>query len=64
MFRVKLKTDRTLNKYKVSLIDKEFLQVKDIDFFETFFIVVKHIMLILAFSKDWILRHMNVMAWV
>lgn len=64
VFRVKLKVDKTFDKYKGRLIAKGFLQVEDVGFFETFSIVVKlatiRVILTLIVSKGWSLRQVNV----
>ena len=36
IFRKKLKSDETLDKYKARLVAKGFTQLKDIDYFDTF----------------------------
>ena len=36
IFRKKLKSDGTLDKYKARLVAKSFTQLKDIDYFDTF----------------------------
>lgn len=64
VFRVKLKVDKTFDKYKGRLIAKGFLQVEGVGFFETFSIVVKlatiRVILTLIVSKGWSLRQVNV----
>lgn len=64
VFCVKLKVDRTLDKYKARLVAKGFLQIIGVDFFETFSLVIKHttirIILTMVISKDWELRQIDI----
>ena len=60
----KLNSDGTLNRYKVKLVAKGFLQQLDIDFIETFSPVVKYttiiVILSLAITNVWQLRQSDV----
>lgn len=53
--RVKIKVDRTLEKYKEKMLAKGYLQTKGIDFFEIFSPIVKlttlRVMIIVEFHK-------------
>lgn len=64
MFTVELKAYRNLDKYNARLMAKGFLQVKGIDFFETFSLVVNpmivRVIITLALYKGWDLKKMDV----
>ncbi|GAA0151179.1 hypothetical protein LIER_09957 [Lithospermum erythrorhizon] len=64
IFRVKLKSDGTLDKYKSRLVAQGFKQRHGIDFDQTFSRVIKHAtirtVLTIAVSNKWFLRQLDV----
>lgn len=64
MFKVELKPDRNLDKYKARLVVKDFWQVDNVNFFEIFSPMVKHttihVVLTLVVFKGWLLKQVDV----
>ncbi|KAE8696738.1 Aminomethyltransferase [Hibiscus syriacus] len=64
LFKLKRNLDGSVNRYKASLIAKGYSQVSGYDFTDTFSPVVKfstfNVVLALAVSNDWELRHVDV----
>lgn len=60
VFKVKLKPDGSIKRYKARLVTKGFHQTQGLDYFETFSLVVKptiiRIVLSLALSFSWSLK--------
>lgn len=61
---MKYKVDRTVERYKVRLVAKEFTQTYGIDYMEMFAFVVKlntvWVLLSLAANLDWRLQQLNI----
>ena len=64
MFRIKLKANDTLDKYKARLVGKGFQQTPSLDFSETFSLVIKastiRIIFTLAVSRGWEIQQIDV----
>jgi hypothetical protein len=64
VYKVKRKADDNLDRYKAHLIDKGFKQQYDIDYEETFSLMVKsatiRIMLSMTISRGWVMRQLDV----
>lgn len=64
VFRLKQKTDGSVQRFKARLVAKGFHQTPDINFYETFSPVIKssalRIILTLAVSKDWTIRQVDI----
>ena len=63
MHKIKCKSDDNVKRYKARLVEKRFTQLYDVDFKETFALVVRQeiirFVLSLATSKCWIVQHMD-----
>lgn len=64
VFRVKLKANKSLKRYKNKVVTKGYGQIHKIDYTETFNPMVKpitiRVVLAFALSKDWVVRHLDV----
>lgn len=64
VFRVKRKLDGSVDRYKVRLVAKGFLQTSGRDYFETYSPVLKsvtiRVVLAIALSKQWSLRQLDI----
>ncbi|XP_047255668.1 DNA repair protein RAD51 homolog 4 isoform X2 [Capsicum annuum] len=64
IFRKKMKSDGTLDKYKARLVDKGFTQLKDIDYFDTFapvaWMTSIHLLIALATIHGLVIHQMDV----
>ena len=64
MYKVKLRPDSSIERYKACLVAKGFHQTLGLDYFETFSPMVKpttiHIVLTLTLSFNWSLKQLDV----
>jgi histone deacetylase 1/2 len=64
VYKIKRRSDGTIDRYKARLVAKGFKQRYDIDYEDTFSLVVKaatiRLVLSLAVSKNWCLRQLDV----
>lgn len=64
VFLIKLKPDRSLERYKSRLVAKVYDQIEKMDYNETFSFVVKQVtigvVLPLALTKNWMVRQLDV----
>ncbi|GAA0149724.1 transmembrane signal receptor [Lithospermum erythrorhizon] len=64
VYKIKRKSDGSVEKYKALLVAKGFYQVETLDYFESFSPVVKsmtvRVVLTLAAANDWVLHQMNI----
>lgn len=64
-FKIKGKSDGTIDRYKAQLVAKDFDQEASMDYTETFSLIVKpttvHLILALSVHFDWLIRQLDVL---
>jgi len=64
VYKLKHKPNGTIDSFKAQLMTKGFTQTEELDYFETFSLVVKlttiHILLALTIASDWFIHQLDV----